>query len=413
MARDGKKFKSRVAHIFKKKDKNGPWLTPTLMFLSVTLALIVGYAIGTYHYRVEATVGGLFGYNMHDGSIDLSSLEQTYNMLASNYDGKIDKTKLIQGANQGMVDAVGDKYTVYMSPQESTDFNDSLTGNIGGGIGAEIGLRNDKVTILRALNDNPAKAAGMMSGDIVTNINDESITGWSVDKAVGKIRGEVGTTVKITILRGTETKEFTITRATINNPSVDSSVAGGVGTITISRFDEQTGRLARAAAEDFKKQNVKAVILDLRNNGGGYVDAAKDVASLWLDNKTIVSERRGNATTDTVKSTGESILAGLPTVVLVNSNSASASEIVSGALQDYKAAKIVGEQTFGKGSVQKLMDLNGGAQLKVTIAKWYTPNGLNISKKGITPDIKATLSQADANAGADPQMDAAMKALGL
>ena len=407
-------LKSRMAKIFKKRDKNGPWLTPTLFCLSIFLALIVGYCGGTQHNSIQAYVGTIFGYNAHDAELDLSSLQKTYSFLAANYDGKIDTAKLIEGANQGLVDAAGDEYTTYMSAQESTDFNNSLTGNIGGGIGAEIGIRNEKVTILRALNDNPAKAAGLQSGDVVLMINDESAEGWTVEKSVAKIRGEVGTTVKLTILRGTETKEFTITRATINNPSVDSSVVDGIGTITISRFDEQTGTLARAAAQDFVKQGAKGIVLDLRDNGGGYVEAAKDVASLWIaSGKTIVVEKRGTTVTDTVKAIGDPILANMTTVVLVNGNSASASEIVSGALQDYKLAKVVGEQTYGKGSVQKLIDLDGGAQLKVTIAKWYTPKGINISSKGITPDVKATLTQADVNAGLDPQMDAAKKALNL
>jgi carboxyl-terminal processing protease len=300
-----------------------------------------------------------------------------------------------------------------LSAKDSTEFNDSLTGNIGGGIGAEIGMRNDKVTIIRVLNDNPAKSAGLMASDVILKINDESIEGWSVTKAVSQIRGEVDTTVKITVSRDGEPKDFTITRAIINNPSVDSSVTEGIGIITLSRFDEQTGRLARAAAENFKKENVKGIVLDLRDNGGGYVDAAQDVASLWLDNKTIVSERRGSRITDTVKSTGDPILAGIPTVVLVNGDSASASEIVAGALRDHTAAKVVGEQTFGKGSVQKLLNLDGGAQLKVTIAKWYTPSGLNITSKGITPDVKSSLTREDINAGRDPQMDAAKEALDL
>jgi carboxyl-terminal processing protease len=400
-------------NIFSKKNTNKTWLTPTLLFLSVALAIIVGYTAGMQHDNISAKVGVLFGYNSYDASVDFSSVEKTYKLLAANYDGKINTKKLVEGANKGMVDAVGDEYTVYLSAKDSTEFNDSLTGNIGGGIGAEIGMRNDKVTIIRVLNDNPAKSAGLMASDVILKINDESIEGWSVTKAVSQIRGEVDTTVKITVSRDGEPKDFTITRAIINNPSVDSSVTEGIGIITLSRFDEQTGRLARAAAENFKKENVKGIILDLRDNGGGYVDAAQDVASLWLDNKTIVSERRGSRITDTVKSTGDPILAGIPTVVLVNGDSASASEIVAGALRDHSAAKVVGEQTFGKGSVQKLLNLDGGAQLKVTIAKWYTPSGLNITSKGITPDVKSSLTREDINAGRDPQMDAAKEALDL
>jgi carboxyl-terminal processing protease len=227
------------------------------------------------------------------------------------------------------------------------------------------------------------------------------------------IRGEAGTTVKLNIQRGTDVKDYTVTRATINNPSVTSSVADGVGTMTISRFDEETGSLAQQAAQSFKKQGVKAVILDLRDNPGGFVDAAVDVAGLWLDNQVVVTERTGNTVKETLRSGSDAVLAGIPTVVLVNGNSASASEIVSGALQDHKAAKIIGEKTFGKGSVQQLLTLDSGAQLKVTIARWYTPNGKNITGNGITPDVTATLTQANVDAGVDPQVDTAKTALGL
>lgn len=192
-----------------------------------------------------------------------------------------------------------------------------------------------------------------------------------------------------------------------------SSVKDNVGILTVSRFDNETSSLARAAAQDFKNQGVKGVILDLRGNGGGYVDAAQDLAGLWLDGKVVVTERTGGKIVDQLKSTRNPILADILTVVLVNGGSASASEIVAGALQDYKVAKLVGEKTFGKGSVQKLIDLPEGAQLKVTVARWYTPNGKNITEEGISPDLTATLTTEDVNAGVDPQFDAAKKALGL
>jgi carboxyl-terminal processing protease len=198
-----------------------------------------------------------------------------------------------------------------------------------------------------------------------------------------------------------------ITRANVMNPSVYSKVADGIGIMTITRFDDQTGQLARAAAQSFKTQNVKSVILDLRGNGGGYLTAAQDVVGLWLNNKTVVTERTNGKVTDDLKSGSNPILEGLPTVVVVNASSASASEITAGALQDNGVAKLVGVTTFGKGSVQKLINLPEGAELKVTVAKWYTPNGKNISKQGITPDKIVTISADDVNAGRDPQLDAA------
>lgn len=388
-------------------------LTSATLFVIIALTAALGYLAGTYHYQIQAMIGPIFGYKEHAGSLDLSSLQQTYNDLAAKYDGKIDTKTLIQGANRGMVASVGDDYTMYMSPTETTSYNNGLEGNIGGGIGAVIGLKNNKATIMSVLDNNPAKKAGLQANDTILEINDQSTTGWTVDKAVGLVRGEEGTTVKLKIQRGSDVKDFVVTRAIINNPSVISSVTDGVGTIAISRFDEETGNLAQTAAQNFKKQGVKAVILDLRDNGGGFVDAAVDVASLWLDDQVVVTERTDNVVKDTLRSGNNAILAGIPTVVLVNGSSASASEIVAGALQDHKAAKLVGEKTFGKGSVQQLMTLDDGGQLKVTIARWYTPNGKNITKEGITPNIVVNLTQSDVDKGVDPQVDAAKKALGL
>jgi carboxyl-terminal processing protease len=385
---------------------------PGVWFVLIALAAAIGYTAGMYHYQIEAAIGPVFGYNAHSGSIDLSSLQETYNQLAANYDGKLDTSSLIQGANRGLVEAAGDTYTVYMSPQESTDYNNTLSGDIGGGIGAEIGMKNNQITIMRPLAGNAAIKAGLQAGDIVLQVNGQSTTGWTVDKVVGLVRGDAGTTVKLTIKRGDTIKDYTITREIISNPSVESSVTNGVGTITISRFDSETGNLAKLAAQDFKNQGVKAVILDLRDNGGGFVNAATDVAGLWLNNKVVVTERNGSVINDTLRTGDNAILANMPTVVLVNGNTASASEIVAGALQDYHVAKLVGDKTFGKGSVQELISLTGGAQLKVTTARWYTPNSKNISKEGIKPDISVSLTQSNVDNGTDPQLAAAMKLLG-
>jgi len=388
-------------------------ISANLWLIIIAVAIVLGYVAGLYHYQIEAAIGPVFGYNAHSGNIDLSSLQDTYNKLAANFDGKLDTTKLIQGANKGLVDAAGDTYTLYMTPQEATDYNNSLSGNIGGGIGAEIGIKNDKITIIRTLPNNPAEKAGLAANDTILNVNDQSTSGWTVDKTVGLIRGDAGTTVKLTIERNSEVKTYTITRDIINNPSVESSVVGGVGILTISRFDSETGDLSRAAAQSFVKQGVKSIILDLRGNGGGYVDAARDVAGLWLSNKVVVTERTGAIIKTTVQTGDNAILAGKPTVVIVNAATASASEIVSGALQDYKIAKLVGEKTFGKGSVQELIPLEVGSQLKVTVARWYTPNGKNITKDGITPDVTVELTQDNINKGVDPQLDTAKKLLGL
>ena len=342
------------------------------------------------------------------GDIDLSTVQDTYRALAGNFDGQLDKQKLIEGASRGLVAAAGDQYTVFMDKQESASFDDALTGNIGGGIGVEVGIRGDVPTAVRVLKDNPAEKAGVQVGDVIVKINDESTHGKSLNDVVTQIRGEAGTTVKLTVLRGGEQKDITVTRQQVNNPSAYGEVKDGVGILTITRFDDQTGSLARAVAQDFKTKNVKGVVLDLRGNGGGYVTAAQAVAGIWLDKQLVTSERSNGRVNDELKSTGPPILNGVKTVVLVNASSASASEIVAGALHDHKAATLLGETTFGKGSVQKLISLPDEATLKVTVARWYTPSGVNISEKGITPDQTVARTADDINAGRDPQLAAAL-----
>jgi carboxyl-terminal processing protease len=392
--------------------KKAQSLSKNSLFLIFAATAIIGFVAGTRSNDILAAVGPVFGIKVHTGTLDLSSVQGTYQKLAAHYDGTLDAQKLIEGASRGMVAAADDPYTVYMDAKEATEFNNDLSGNIGGGIGAEIGLREEKPTIIRVLKDNPAEKAGLAAGDQILAVNEQAAAGQSVDKIVSNVRGEAGTTVKIHVLRGGVPKEFTVTRDTINNPSVDSKVENGVGTLTISRFDSQTGSLARKAAQQFKDKGVKSVVLDLRGNGGGYLGAAQDVAGLWLNDKVVVSERTGGKTTEELKTGTNALLNGIPTVVLVNGSTASASEIVAGALQDYGAAKLLGEKTFGKGSVQQVIDLGEGAVLKVTIAKWYTPKGNNISKQGITPDQTVVLSQQDASTGNDPQLQAALRLLG-
>lgn len=384
-----------------------------LVLIIIAASIAIGFIAGAYQYQIAALIGPVFGKKAHSVSIDLTSVQEVYNKLASNYDGKLDTEKLVEGASRGMVESVGDDYTEYMNAAEAEAFSNDLSGNIGGGIGAEIGKRNGKIIIVRALINNPAEEAGLKAGDIILSVNDESTDGWTVEKTVGLVRGEVGTTVKLKIQRGDDIKDYTITRATVNNPSVESSIKDGIGILTLYRFDSETGDLARVAAQGFIKQSVKAVILDLRGNGGGYVEAAKDVAGLWLDNKVVVVEKSGSQVKEKVKTIGGSaILANIPTAVLVDGGSASASEILAGALQDYKVAKLVGEKTFGKGSVQLPLNLSDGGLLKVTVAKWYTPNGININKEGITPSVLTEITQKDVDAGLDPQMNSAINVLG-
>jgi carboxyl-terminal processing protease len=379
-----------------------------VLAIAIVITAATSFVLGTRSDELWARISG-----RPAGQLDLSSLQQVYNVLNAKYDGQLDVDKLIDGAKHGLVDAAGDPYTTYFNAKEAAEFNGDLEGKFEG-IGAELAKRDEKLIIVSTLDDSPAKAAGLLANDAIVKVNDEETTSWSIDKAVSKIRGEKGTTVKLSIVRGdNELKEFSITRDTINNPSVKSEVtADNIGIMRVSRFGQSdTVSLSRAAAEDFKSKGVKGVVVDLRGNGGGYLDAAVDLASIWLDDKVVVTERSGGKVTDTRKSGSSPILNGVPTIVLIDGGSASASEILAGALKDNGAATLLGAKTFGKGSVQVIENLPDGGGLKVTIAKWYTPKGRNINKEGIEPDEKVTLSAEDINANRDPQKDKAIEKL--
>jgi probable ctpA-like serine protease len=359
----------------------------TLVLISA-FTLILGFVSGSRIDDIRNLIAPVFGLKKVE-KIDFSNVEKTYQALVSNYDGEIDKQKIIEGASKGLVEAAGDKYTEYMTSKEAEEFNKSLSGDVGTGVGIELAKDGDIVKVVRVLPKNPAASAGILAGDVISKVNDEDVLKKSTSEVSKKIRGDSGTTVKITVIRGEEKKDFSVTRAKIENPSVDLSKNNGIATLSIYRFDSETGALAKKYAEEIKNEGISKVILDLRGNGGGYVQAAKTVASLWLEkNALIVSEKTGSKTVEEIRATGENPLKGIKTVILLDSSSASASEIVAGALKEHKAAQIVGEKSYGKGSVQTTIDMPDGALLKVTIAKWFTPSGKNISNNGISPDVE-------------------------
>lgn len=359
----------------------------TLVLISA-LTLILGFVGGSRIDDIRNLIAPVFGLKKVE-KIDFSNVEKTYQALVSNYDGEIDRRKIIEGASKGLVEAAGDKYTEYMTSKEAEEFNKSLSGDVGIGVGIELAKDGDIVKVVRVLPKNPAASAGILAGDVISKVNDEDVLKKSTSEVSKKIRGDSGTTVKITVIRGEEKKDFSVTRAKIENPSVELSKNNGIATLSIYRFDSETGALAKKYAEEIKNEGISKVILDLRGNGGGYVQAAKTVASLWLEkNALIVSEKTGSKTVEEIRATGENPLKGIKTVILLDNSSASASEIVAGALKEHKAAQIVGEKSYGKGSVQTTIDMPDGALLKVTIAKWFTPSGKNISNNGISPDIE-------------------------
>ena len=297
-----------------------------------------------------------------------------------------------------------------MSAEEAKEFEKDLNGDVGAGIGVEIGERDGYVKVLRTTPDNPARRAGVLAGDIIYKADGEDISGLSVEDVAKKLRGAEGTKVVLTVMRDNEEKEFELTREVINNVSVYAEYRDDTAIITITRFDQDTGKLAREKAQEALDRHVKKVIVDLRGNGGGYVSAAKEVASLWIDGDLVVEQKSSSGvySEKTYAERGKAILSGMKTVVLVNGSTASASEIVTGALKDYKKATIIGEKTYGKGSVQALEEFTTGEILRVTVAKWYTPKGKNINGEGITPDKEVTRSFEQINKEEDPQLEAAL-----
>ena len=371
-----------------------------------------------------------FGYGMGDGrfdvtlpgknqpvaknlpsQLDYTEVNQIYQSLKDNYDGQLKEDDLEEGLKHGLAEATKDPYTTYFTPKEAKEFNDQLKNSFSG-IGAQLGQDKDgNLEVVAPIEGMPAEKAGLKPKDLIASINGETTSGMSIDDAVSKIRGPKGTKVKLQIVRNKEEAlNFTITRDDIKVPSVKHEIKdGNIGYMQISNFSDDTASLMHQAADEFKSKDVKGIILDLRNNPGGLLDASVDISGLWLDNgDSILQEKRGGVTVvNSYGASGNGELRGVPTVVLINSGSASAAEITAGALRDNKAAYLIGEKSYGKGVVQQLINFGDGSQLKVTVASWYRPNGQNIHKKGVSPDKTVKISDKDLEAGNDTQLQAA------
>jgi carboxyl-terminal processing protease len=300
--------------------------------------------------------------------------------------------ELEYGMIKGYVAAYGDPYTVFFPPQEAKSFSQDVQGSFGG-VGMNVGMKNNEIIVIAPLKDSPAMKAGIQSGDIITAVDGKSVIGMSSDEAVNLIRGEIGTPVKITVIhpKANTTTDITITRSEIKIPTLDTEIKNGAFVIHLYNFSAESPDLFAKAMNEFVGTNLKYMVIDLRGNPGGYLEAAVDMASYFLkEGQVVVSERAGkDNTVDNHRSLGlAGVPAGTKVVVLVDGGSASAAEILAGALKDQGVAKIVGEKTFGKGSVQELINFDDGSSLKVTVAKWFTPNGVNISLSGIKPDVE-------------------------
>ncbi len=346
--------------------------------------------------------------------VDFALFWQTWDELKEKYIGsdQINDKQLFYGALKGMVASVQDPYTVFMEPVVAEEFSDDLAGTFEG-IGAEIGIKDDILTIIAPLPDMPAEKAGIKSGDKVFAINGTSTSGITIDDAVSKIRGKKDTEVTLSIAREGEKNllEIKVKRGQIIVKSVKTEMlTGDILLIKVSSFNNDTDVLFSNAVREALDKNAKGIILDLRNDPGGYLESAIEMASEWVENGKIVIEQFADKNKKNEHlSRGRARLKDVPTVVLINKGSASASEIVSGALQDHKKALILGEKSFGKGSVQTVVNFDDGSSLKVTIAKWLTPNGRSINEEGIEPDLVVPFTIEDFKADLDPQKDAAIE----
>lgn len=399
----------------KKTEKTEKTITLTLgtTVFSVIIALFAGFYIGANWEGIFSNFGPYLGGKTQTDTLELKPVQYLYTTLKENYDGDIDKNALVEGAKKGMIAAVGDKYTEYMTSDEASDYKNALEGDIEeAGVGVSLAVRENYTRVIRTLPDNPARKAGVLAGDIIYAIDDKEVWQESTDIIAQKLRGTAGSKFKLTVVRNNKKIDFELTREKINNVSADIEYKDNIAILSVYRFSTDTGALVKKLAKEASDKNVKGIIVDLRNNGGGYVNAAKEMLSLWIDGEKVLTQRSKTLNTTSIyASRGNAILKDMKTVVLINGSTASASEIVVGALKDYNKATIVGEKTYGKGVVQSMVDLDGGALLKVTSAHWYTPNDNGINGTGIEPDEKVERTYEQINKNIDPQLDKAFSIL--
>ncbi len=387
------------------------------MLFWVVMLLFVSFFTGfVVAIRVSGGLPGdatVTARNLGDvGYFDEKLYAEVWSILKNNFvdKKKIDDKKLFYGALEGMVNAVGDPYTTFFTPQASKDLNEELQGSFEG-IGAEIGIKDKFLTVIAPLPGSPAEKSGLRASDVILSIDGVSASTLSLDDAVAKIRGKAGTAVKLLVLHpdAKSPVDISVTREKIAIPAVKLEMQDDIAVIHLYKFSAESEHEFIAALREASSKQLKGLIVDLRNDPGGFLDQAVLIASAWVEEGKPVVREVYHDERDSKEYDAEAQFAApnVPTVLLVNEGSASASEILAGALQDYGKATLVGAKTYGKGSVQDLRSLPDGSELKITISQWLTPRGRIINGEGITPDKEVPMSQDDYDQKRDPQLDAA------
>lgn len=405
------------------KHENSPKrfkISPASILAAVTITVAIfyiGYLSGSVHGArsvVPEGEGRVLNQNSVPKTVsedvDFNVFWDVWNLIKDSYvDRPVSEKELFYGALEGLLGSLDDPYSVFFDPALADEFNGELEGTFSG-IGAEIGERDELIVVIAPLAESPAETAGLLAGDKIVAIDGEDAIGISVNQAVSRIRGEEGTEVTLTVLRDgiDDVFDITITRGEIHLNSVEWEIRDdGIAVIDVYMFNEETTPLFQEAVQEVLTSDASGIILDLRNNPGGLLTEAINLAGFWINGETVVIQKVGDKQQE-FSAGGVASLAGIPTVVLVNGGSASGSEILAGALQDYGAATLIGEQTFGKGSVQEYYEYSDGSAVKITVAEWLTPKGRSINKTGIEPDIEVELTVEQFNAEETPQFDAAI-----
>ncbi len=388
--------------------------TLTLVAALMGGTFLLGYEAGT-HEPKNIIVRGAANLEPNEPvPADFSTFWQAWQLINDEYlkNAEVANMTKVEGAIKGLVSSLGDPYSAFFNAEDNKKFQEDIQGNFGG-IGAELGIRKDVVVIIAPLKNTPASRAGLRAGDMILKINSTSTEGMTIDEAVSLIRGPEGKPVTLTIFRDNwdKPREFTITRARIDLPTIDFEMKNGaIAYIQLHSFNNNATSFFYQAASKALSEGSRAVVLDVRDDPGGYLGVAVDLAGWFLPRGTlVVSEVGRNNDKQEFKATGNEALAKLPVVVLINNGSASASEILAGTLRDNRRAPLIGEQSFGKGTVQQLENLRDGNSLKLTVAHWVLPSGVIFESGGLKPDIEIEMSDEDIKNNKDPQLDKALE----